>query len=564
VEPILQSSDENFRPVDAEVGADGALYVADWYDPIVGGHQMHDGKGYGRIYRIAPKGRPLATPPIDLGTTRGQIEALLSPAVNVRHSGFVQLRAQGEKSVPAARNLLSDRNPFLRARAVWLLAQLGPAGVQEVESLLADADPQIRIAAFRALRQARAEVLDEARRLAGDPSPAVRREAALALRGIPFERSRDILVRLASGFDGIDRWYLEALGTAATGNEAAVHAALLPALGHRDPRGWDARFSAIAWRLHAPEAIEAFKVRAGSPDLSAAARKQALVALGFVTDPRAAQAMADLTESALRDVSTQAAWWMAYRTRNEWRGYAVERWQTDVPDARPAPRDEMRAHRALVLDGVAPIERRIEAVLAMASDAAGGHLLLQLAAQNQVAYQLREAIGSAIFSNPDRAVRSIAAGYFQRPGGPSQMTIADVTARAGDVGRGESRFLTACATCHRRGDAGADVGPDLTDIQKKFDRAGLVDAIVNPSAAIAFGFGAELFVTGTDDHHIGFVQADGATISIRDGYGRQIAFDRRDLAARVPLAPSLMPDPLALALTEQDVADIAAFLLRVP
>src|SRR5687768_5251049 len=35
VEPILESADENFRPVDAEVGADGALYVADWQNPEI-------------------------------------------------------------------------------------------------------------------------------------------------------------------------------------------------------------------------------------------------------------------------------------------------------------------------------------------------------------------------------------------------------------------------------------------------------------------------------------------------------------------------------------------------
>ena len=84
-----------FRPSDVAVGADGAIYVADWYDAIVGGHQMHDGKGYGRIYRITPKGRALRTPPIDLRTTAGQVQALLSPAVNVRSSGYERLKAQG-------------------------------------------------------------------------------------------------------------------------------------------------------------------------------------------------------------------------------------------------------------------------------------------------------------------------------------------------------------------------------------------------------------------------------------------------------------------------------------
>ena len=94
-------------------------------------------------------------------------------------------------------------------------------------------------------------------------------------------------------------------------------------------------------------------------------------------------------------------------------------------------------------------------------------------------------------------------------------------------------------------------------------RAGLIDAVVNPSAAIAFGFAAELFVTRKDEAIIGFLQSEGATISIRDGYGRVRTIAKEDLAARVPLKTSLMPDPLLLALTDQDVADIVAFLMGV-
>jgi putative membrane-bound dehydrogenase-like protein len=551
-----------FRPSDVAVGSDGAIYVADWYDPIVGGHQMQDGKGYGRIYRITPKGRRLTTPSIDLRTTAGQVQALLNPAVNVRNSGFARLEAQGAAALPAVKQILGDPNPYHRARAIWLLARLGPAGVEEVERLLADSDPQLRITALRALRQVKASLLTEARRLAEDPSPAVRREVALSLRGIPFDQSRDILLALAARYDGVDRWYLEALGTAATGNEASLYSALLPSLGHPDPTRWDARFSGIAWRLHPAAAIDAFKARAASPRLTTDQRRQSMVALAFVDDPRAAQAMAELTLSGLADVAAQAAWWMTYRKMTDWRRYPVDGWVAGVPEVKPAAAGEILALRASVLDADAPIDRRIDSALAMARDAAGGQLLIQLAAENRLASPLREAAGTTIFTNPDRGVRAVAVGLFPRPGGQSRMTVADVTGHTGDATRGEARFAASCSTCHRVGTAGLDIGPELTDISRKFDRQGLVESIVNPNTAVAFGYSAELLVTRQNEPHIGFLQADGQTVSIRDGYGRMLSFARDDIAARVPLKSSLMPDPLALALTEQDVADIAAFLMK--
>ena len=70
-------------------GPDGAIYVADWFDPIVGGHQMQDRQGIRPdLSHHAERANALTTPSIDLRTTAGQIQALLSPAVNVRSGGF--------------------------------------------------------------------------------------------------------------------------------------------------------------------------------------------------------------------------------------------------------------------------------------------------------------------------------------------------------------------------------------------------------------------------------------------------------------------------------------------
>ena len=68
LEPIVSSSDPNFRPADLEIGPDGALYFIDWHNPIIG-HMQHNLRDpsrdheHGRIYRVTYEGRPLLKPP---------------------------------------------------------------------------------------------------------------------------------------------------------------------------------------------------------------------------------------------------------------------------------------------------------------------------------------------------------------------------------------------------------------------------------------------------------------------------------------------------------------------
>ncbi|CAG5012933.1 hypothetical protein DYBT9275_05286 [Dyadobacter sp. CECT 9275] len=74
LEPLLNSTSRSFRPIDIKVGPDGALYVLDWYNPIIGHYQASmrhpdRDKTHGRIWRITANNRKLLTPP-DLARTR--------------------------------------------------------------------------------------------------------------------------------------------------------------------------------------------------------------------------------------------------------------------------------------------------------------------------------------------------------------------------------------------------------------------------------------------------------------------------------------------------------------
>ncbi len=313
-----------FRPSDVTVGPDGAVYIADWFDPRVGGHQDFDNLTAGAIYRVAPKGFKSVVPQFDLATTEGQITALKSPAVNVRSLGYNALKAQGAAAIAPVAALLGDANPYVRARAIWLLAELGADGLARVEALLGDADARTRATAFQALRRQDHRVLVHAAKLAADPSPSVRREVAVAMRDVPLAEAKSILLTLAQGYDGRDRMYLEAWGIGCTDKETEIAAALLAAHPGADPLKWSPAYTGLVWRLTPVAAAPQFAKRAAATSLSEKDRLAAVTALGFMPSKEAALALADLAQKADGLVQRQALWWLLNYKNTRWAGLGLD------------------------------------------------------------------------------------------------------------------------------------------------------------------------------------------------------------------------------------------------
>lgn len=313
-----------FRPADVTVGPDGALYVADWFDPRVGGHGTGDKGLSGTIYRIAPKGFKSVVPKIDLATTEGQIAALKSPAVNVRNSGFTRLKAQGAKAVPAVSALLKDKNPYIAARAVWLLAQMGDGGQEIASQLLSAKEPRQRLVAVRALRAAGVDVVKLAGKMVKDPSAMVRREVALMLRDVPAAQSVPLLAQIAAQFDGKDRAYLDALGLGSTHKEAAVYDAAKTLMKQGSGEQWSDAFAWIAWRLHPNQAVADLKLRALSAKTSPEQSKLMLTALGFNSSPTASGAMIQISNTADFIHKDLAKWWINNRKGNLWKSHNLD------------------------------------------------------------------------------------------------------------------------------------------------------------------------------------------------------------------------------------------------
>lgn len=547
-----------FRPSDACVGTDGSLYIADWYDPIVGGHAMQDKIGYGRIYRITPKGKKLTPPKIDLSTTAGQLDALKNPAINVRNLGFEALKAQGSAVLTTVKKLLTAENPYHQARAIWLMAQLGNDGINEVEKLLKSPDNQVRLVAFRALKSvlSSSQLASHSSLLATDNNPAIRREVAISLRDVPFEQKKDIIFNLLKGYDGKDPWYLEALGTAADGNEAQVYAYVQETM-KAEPEMWSEKRVNLAWRLHPSNIVTDLKIRANSAKLSQSARRKALTTLAFIKDKTAALAMIDLTKSKLPDVASGALWWVNFRKTNDWSD--LLNWEETIATIMTESYKKMLDLKKMVSDKTQPMDKRIASAKLMAKDSDGGNMLLDMKAQYGLPDTITKSVSEEIFNNPNQNVRIVASQFFARKG---QTVKMDFVARMkSNNEHGKKLFATYCITCHRHGEKGAEIGPDLTKIHQKFDKISLIDAIVNPSASMVFGYEAYTITTTKDETFFGFIVSDGKTVVIKDAGGQSHAVKADKIKSREKMPNSLMPDPTSLGLKEQDLADLTGYLL---
>lgn len=312
-----------FRPSDVAIAPDGSIFIADWYDARVGGHATFDKKTEGYIYRIAPKGKSLKMPKIDYGTLDGLIEAFKNPATNVRGAAFYGLREKGTTAIPAVAKLLKHKNEYIQARALFLLAQLGDEGIAIVEKRLSHKDAQMRIAAFRALRFVESNLLKHAFTLSKDDSQAVRREVALSLRDIPFDQTKKIVSRLFEGYNGQDRWYLEAIGTACSLQEEKAYKYLKNKYGQK-PSSWSSEFADIAWRLHPDSSIKDLKAYVDNPQNDEQKRFHMLTAIAYIETQEAGDAMLETALNAeSAKINTQARWFVENRSRSHWRKYGL-------------------------------------------------------------------------------------------------------------------------------------------------------------------------------------------------------------------------------------------------
>ncbi|CAN5853311.1 hypothetical protein BH24BAC1_BH24BAC1_04900 [soil metagenome] len=274
------TEDKLFRPSDVAVAPDGSLFISDWYDPGVGGHQMA-GVNKGRIFRVAPPGKPYRVPKQDLSTPAGAVKALQSPNLSTRYLAWEKLHGWGPQAEKALLTLWQDENPRMRARAFWLLAKIEGRGSHYVNLALKDQNPNIRMAGLRAAQQLDMPMAPLVKTLVRDPDPQVRREAAIMLRFDKSPEAPALWAELANQHDGQDRWYLEALGIGAD----LQWDRFLAAWRQTNPNLSSPAARDLVWRARGKEALPLLAKLAADPATKEQDRLRYFRAFDFHKDP---------------------------------------------------------------------------------------------------------------------------------------------------------------------------------------------------------------------------------------------------------------------------------------
>jgi putative heme-binding domain-containing protein len=146
----------------------------------------------------------------------------------------------------------------------------------------------------------------------------------------------------------------------------------------------------------------------------------------------------------------------------------------------------------------------------------------------------------------------------------SNIDPQSILALKGDATRGRQLFFqeggVQCSTCHRINGVGREFGPDLSQISRKYDRAQLLEHILQPSKVIDPQFAAVLVET-SDDLYSGYiVRRTEKDLALRVAGGEEKTFPESQIKRVGPQQISLMPEGLLQGLTAPEAADLLEFL----
>jgi putative heme-binding domain-containing protein len=328
MDPLIVSSEENFRPVDVKMGPDGAAYIADWYNPIIG-HMQYNFRDprrdstHGRVWRVTAKGRPLLERPQLVGKPIPELLDVLKSPVDYNRYQVKRLLYDANRweVIPALAdwvNALDPKDPGFehqRLEALWAYETIDEVNPDLLNLVLHSPEPRARAAAVRVLRDWHDRLenpLDLLAPMIADEHPRVRLEAVVALSFFPSERAINLAMMAA------DRTMDRYLDFALRNTARALQTYWLPRIeaGELVFEGKANRIAFALQSVHSEGAVAPLLGLLKSGDISAEKRRSVLDLISVLGGPDQLAAILELSTATHPDLEALSALSRAARERN--------------------------------------------------------------------------------------------------------------------------------------------------------------------------------------------------------------------------------------------------------
>ena len=614
---IVRSSDIWFRPVNFVNAPDGTLYVLDMAREVleaihipldvVKHLDLKSGRENGRIYRLAPSGFQSPAPP-QLGSagTDELVAALESPHGWWRNTAhrLIYERQDAAAVQPLKALLRSSDSPQARVHALWSLSGLDALADADLIIGLADKEAGVRENAVK-LAESRLDeshdVLNRVLELAADENPRVRFQVAFSLgessdaqtaktlfemllanAGDYYMRTAvlssaggaadklivellnqpeflssaaggDLLNQLASIIGARNRsreigTVLETVVThPTTSQDRGMQQTVLRTIGTALTRSGgslsvDGDEFPSAARLLQESANTALAV-ADDDAADEAARLQAIEFLGYLPFSETEQTLSSLLSPRQpQAIQAAAVAALAKSSEAEIAGILLEEWRTYPPDVRKVVIETLLSRDAWCLE------------------------FLEMAADDPVnmVSQIAPARRTALLSHRHDAVRELAEQLFAGDVSSSRKEIVEayqeVLQLTGEVEPGRELFVKHCSVCHKIGETGFAIGPDLTTSQDR-DSAAILSHVLDPNRYVAPNY-VQYVVVDTDGRtYTGMIAAQTATsITLKREKEQTDTLLRANIDELAATGKSLMPEGLEKEINLQQMADLIAYV----
>lgn len=617
---FFASEDRWCRPVMVREGPDGALWVADMYRymiehpywlPQEGKDELlpnyRSGEDRGRIYRIGREGMASGRSVRFDNMDSVELVAMLNSS-----NGFLRDKAHqvllwraDKAAVPLLRKLASDgKTPLARLHALCVLDGLDQLPSSMVVEALHDDSAGVRQNALR-LAETRFDenVLKAAVRLVDDPNPKLRLQLAFSLGASADAHAGRALGRIlvenadepmivAAVMSSVTPLNIRVLSEEFAQSNRKLDSSLISpllatAFGLSDRETLAMLLTPVltpSSGRFSPEQFEGFTVllellarRDGSLEkLRSANRTDRLAHLldnSVTINDQARTTASNASLSSSERIAAAVLLGHNYSSREE-AVLLLSKWL----DSKESPEVQETAIRALATTG----SSKVPSVLAQAwsgfspstrqtalnswlSRESWAFDLIQRLDRSELSVSSLDAAGrTRLLKHDSERVRKIAERLLSSDSSPGRNQVVEeygvALALQGDSKKGHEIYKQSCIVCHKSGNEGSEIGPNLISVMD-WSPEKLLKAILDPSADIQPGYNTYTCSLKNGELVYGLLLSETAssmTFKLLDGSQKTVL--RNQVASFESMDQSLMPEGLEAAITHQDMSDLIAFL----